>query len=141
MNSLGTAPVLSPKKSLICVEAIRMAMPLVKPTTTMRGMYRTAEPNPVTPIRTRKMPAMKVTSASPLMPKRAKMPATITTKAPVGPPICVREPPKAEITKPATTAVYRPACGVTPEAMPKAIASGKATRPTVTPARRSDQKF
>lgn len=30
-NSLGTAPVWRPKKSLIWVEAIRMAMPLVKP--------------------------------------------------------------------------------------------------------------
>ena len=41
----------------------------------------------------------------PLMPKRATMPATMTTKAPVGPPIWVREPPRAEMRKPATTAV------------------------------------
>jgi hypothetical protein len=38
------------------------------------------------------------------MPKRATMPATMTTNAPVGPPIWVREPPSAEIRKPATTA-------------------------------------
>src|SRR3954466_14593734 len=61
----------------------------------------------------------------------------MTTKAPVGPPIWVRDPPSADIRNPATTAVYKPACGVTPEAMPNAIASGRATRPTVIPARRS----
>src|SRR5215218_4881705 len=33
-----------------------------------------------------------------------------------------------------------PACGVTPEAIPNAIASGSATNPTVTPAIRSDVK-
>ena len=48
---------------------------------------------------------MSVTRARPAMPKRATMPATMTTKAPVGPPIWVREPPSAEMRKPATTAV------------------------------------
>ena len=57
------------------------------------------------------------------------MPATMTTNAPVGPPICVRDPPRAEMRKPATTAVYKPACGGTPDAIAKAIASGSATRP------------
>jgi hypothetical protein len=104
-NSLGTGPVLSPKKSLICVEAIRMAMPLVKPMTTMRGMKRTAAPNPVRPMITSRMPAITVTMAKPGIPKRSTMPATITTKAPVGPPIWVRDPPRAEMMKPATTAV------------------------------------
>src|SRR6185436_18564787 len=33
-----------------------------------------------------------------------------------------------------------PACGVTPEAIPNAIASGRATNPTVTPAIRSNVK-
>ena len=61
----------------------------------------------------------------------------MTTKAPVGPPIWTREPPKAEMMKPATIAVYRPRSGVTPLAMAKAIASGRATMPTMTPACRS----
>src|SRR5258708_29788219 len=65
------------------------------------------------------------------------MPKTTTTKAPVGPPIWVFDPPRAEITKPATMAQYRPASGGTPEAMAKAIARGSATRPTVMPERRS----
>ena len=34
-----------------------------------------------------------------------------------------------------------PACGDTPEAMAKAIASGSATRPTVTPATRSERNL
>ena len=46
-----------------------------------------------------------------------------------------------EIKNPATTAVYKPACGVTPEAIPNAIASGSATRPTVIPASRSPKKI
>ena len=37
-----------------------------------------------------------------VMPSRATMPAMMTTKAPVGPPIWVREPPRAEIRNPAT---------------------------------------
>ena len=112
-------------------------MPLVNPMMTGRGMKRTDAPRPVNPITTSMMPAMSVTRARPGMPKRATMPATMTTNAPVGPPICVREPPSAEIRKPATTAVYKPACGVTPEAIPKAIARGSATSPTVMPASRS----
>ena len=58
----------------------------------------------------------------------------MTMKSPVGPPICTRLPPRAEMRKPATTAVYRPiAGGDTPaalatfsgmEAIPNAIAKG-----------------
>ena len=54
-------------------------------------------------------------------------------KAPVGPPICTREPPSAEINKPATMAVQMPALGEAPEAMANAIASGRASTPTVMP--------
>jgi len=39
--------------------------------------------------------------------------------------------------EPRTTAVKIPACGVTPDAIPKPIASGSATIPTVNPAIRS----
>jgi len=48
-NSLGTGGVFRPKKSLIWVDAIRSAMPLVKPIVTGRGMYLTAVPSPVSP--------------------------------------------------------------------------------------------
>ena len=75
------------------------------------------------------------------MPCLAMIPATTTTNAPVGPPICVFDPPSAEIRNPVTIAQYNPACGETPEEIANAIASGKATRPTVTPAARSDDKF
>lgn len=83
------------------------------------------------------IPAIKVDINRPSTPYFAMMPKTITTNAPVGPPICVFDPPRAEITKPATIAQYRPASGGTPEAMAKAIARGRATRPTVTPDRTS----
>ena len=41
----------------------------------------------------------------------------MTTNAPVGPPICTRDPPSAEMMKPATIAVHSPRSGVTPLAM------------------------
>ena len=93
-----------------------------------------ALPNLASPIATRITPAMSVATVSPSMPYFCTMPYTITTNAPVGPPICTREPPNAEMMKPATMAVHRPRSGVTPLAMAKAIASGSATMPTITPA-------
>ena len=50
-NSLGMAPVFRPRKSLIWVDAISTAMPLVNPMVTGRGMYLTAVPSPVAPSR------------------------------------------------------------------------------------------
>ena len=44
---------------------------------------------------------------------------------------------KKEIIKPATIAVMIPFSGLTPEAIPKAMARGKATIPTMIPAIRS----
>jgi hypothetical protein len=48
---------------------------------------------------------MIVAIARPETPNFPTIPATMTTKAPVGPPICTRDPPRAEIRNPATTAV------------------------------------
>ena len=73
------------------------AMPLVKPTTTGRGMNRTAVPIPVTPSTTSMTPAIIVHMNRPSTPYFATMPATTTTNAPVGPPIWTRDPPSAEI--------------------------------------------
>src|SRR5712692_7193809 len=93
-----------PKKSRICVLAMRMAIPFVKPTMTGRGKYLTAVPMPVTPSKTRRTPAIMVHVKSPSMPYLATIPETTTTNAPVGPPICVFEPPSAEIKNPVTMA-------------------------------------
>ena len=57
--------------------------------------------------------------------------------APVGPPICTFEPPRTEMMSPATMAVIIPFSGVTPDAIPKAMANGRATMPTMIPASRS----
>ena len=62
----------------------------------------------------------------------------ITMNAPVGPPICTLLPPKMEMIRPATIAVMIPYSGVTPEAIPNAMARGRATIPTMIPAMRSD---
>ena len=80
-------------------------MPLVKPTTTGRGMNFTAVPMPVTPsthehdARHHRAHEQAGHAVRPTM-----MPATTTTNAPVGPPIWVRDPPSAEIRKPVTIA-------------------------------------
>ena len=57
--------------------------------------------------------------------------------APVGPPICTLLPPKADTQKPPMMAVISPTVGVTPLAMPNAMASGNATMPTTIPATKS----
>jgi hypothetical protein len=49
-------------------------------------------------------PAIMVHMNRPSSPYSAMIPATTTTKAPVGPPICTKEPPSAEIKKPVTMA-------------------------------------
>ncbi len=54
--------------------------------------------------------------------------------APVGPPIWTELPPKNDTRKPPIMAVIRPIVGLTPDAMPKAIARGRATMPTTMPA-------
>ena len=55
-------------------------------------------------------------------------------KAPVGPAICTRLPPRNETSRPPTMAVYRPCSGRAPDAIAKAIDKGSATTPTMTPA-------
>ncbi len=87
------------------------------------------------------MPAMTVAMASPSMPYCWMMPYTMTMNAPVGPPICTLLPPRKEMMNPAMMAVINPCSGLTPEAIPKAIASGRATMPTMIPAIRSVRNF
>ena len=60
-----------------------------------------------------------------------------TVIAPVGPVTWRFEPPKIAARAPATIAVIRPARAPSPEAAPKASASGSATTATVSPASRS----
>ena len=87
------------------------------------------------------MPAMTVAMASPSMPYWLMMPATMTMKAPVGPPIWTLLPPRNETMKPPMMAVMSPFSGETPLAMPNAMARGRATMPTMMPAIRSAVNF
>ena len=141
MNSAGTAPsICKPSKSFTWVQKMVTAMPEVKPVVTGNGMNLMRDPILNTPKRMRKSPASSVHITNPLKPKLATTPAIITTKAPVGPPIWNLLPPSSDIINPATTAVTRPVEGVIsehPQAMAKAMASGKATTPTVRPDVRS----
>ncbi len=91
-------------------------------------------PRRAAPIATRISPAISVATCSPAIPCWAVITASTATKAPVGPEICSRVPPKSDVHRPATIAVYRPCSGRAPEAIAKAIASGIATTPTIVPA-------
>ena len=64
----GTVVSSTPKKSRICVLAMSTAIPLVKPTTTGRGMNDTAAPIPVAPRMIRMTPAIIVHMNRPSMP-------------------------------------------------------------------------
>src|SRR3546814_4951963 len=64
-----------------------------------------------------------------------------TTKAPVGPPTWVREPPKADMRKPAITAVTSPLSGDAPLAIASAMDKGSATTATVRPASASARRL
>jgi len=68
------------------------------------------------------------------------MGAKTTTKAAVGPVTECIEPPVSATRIPATMAVKRPHWGGAPDAMARAIESGKATIPTVRPAPRSARR-
>ena len=82
-------------------------------------------------------PAIIVHMNRPSMPCSATMPATTTTKAPVGPPICVAGAAERGDEEAGDDRAVDPACGGRPDAIANAIASGSATMPTVTPAMRS----
>ena len=64
---------------------------------TGRGINFTADPILVAPMITSSTPAIIVHMNNPSTPCAATMAATTTTKAPVGPPICVFEPRSKEI--------------------------------------------
>ena len=92
------------------------------------------------PIATSMIPAIMLAIIRPCIPYCETIPATITMKAPVGPPMRKFEPPKKLMRNPATIAVMSPCCGLTPEAIPNAMARGRAMIPTMMPAMRSDTK-
>ncbi len=90
---------------MTCCEKMISAIPAVKPVVTGNGMYLITPPSLRAPMATSTKPAINVATIRPSTPYRPTMPATMTTKAPVGPPICTREPPRAEIRNPATIPV------------------------------------
>ena len=137
IKAAGTSAISRPSASLIWVEKMVNAIPLVKPTTRGCGIKRNSEPNFSNPNMIMKMPAKMVEIISPSRPYCATMPEIMMTNAPVGPPICTRLPPNKEIKKPAMMAVTMPLSGETPEATAKAMASGNATIPTIMPENKS----
>src|SRR6266566_3001093 len=98
-NAEGTDCISRPSRSRIWLEKMISAMPLVNPIVTGNGMNLIAPPRRSSPKAIRMKPAMSVATTSPSTPYLSTIPETITTNAPVGPPICTREPPSSEIRK------------------------------------------
>ena len=96
-------------------------------------MYLTKVPSLRIPIAARMRPERKVARISPSTPCAAAVADTRRMKAPAGPPIWKRLPPRSETKKPPTIAVIRPRSGETPEAMAIAMDKGRATIATVRP--------
>ena len=92
-------------------------------------------------MRMSRRPAIRVAITRPSVPNWATIPATMVANAAVGPEMLTLLPPRKEITKPATMAVYRPFSGDTPEAIASAMERGSAMIATITPATRSETNF
>ena len=129
-----------PRRSRTWESAMMIAMPVVNPITIEIGMNRIRVPSRNAPIAKRSTPAIIVAMRRLAMPYFSAIAYSRPTKAPAGPAICTREPPRSDTINPPTIAVAMPWSGRTPEAMPNAIASGSATSPTVTPAPMSAAK-
>ena len=100
-NSAGSAaPNCRPSSARIWVERIVIAMPQVKPTVTGCGTNLIRLPSRRAPITNRMAPAIIVHSSRSARPYCATMSAIRPTNAPAGPPICTREPPRAETINP-----------------------------------------
>lgn len=126
-----------PKKLSTCPKAMIIAMPLVKPMTTLVGMKLTSLPR-------RRMPASRIITPAasdarntPCKPYWATMPMRMALMAPVGPLIWKDAPPSSPMTSPPMMAVTSPAAASAPEDTPNARASGSATAATVMPLRMS----
>ena len=109
------------------------AIPAVNPVVIVYGMNLISAPAFTKPRIIKMIPAIIVAMIRPSIPSVAMMPATIVANAAVGPAICTVLPPKKEIKKPATIAVYKPGSGPTPDASAKAIESGNAMIATMIP--------
>ena len=114
-----------------------MAMPLVKPITTLVGMKLTSLPRRSSPASRITTPAARLATNTPCRPYCATMVIRMALMAPVGPEIWKDAPDSSPMTMPPMMAVTSPAAGVAPEDTPKASARGSATAATVTPERRS----
>jgi len=119
------------------------ATPVIKPDITGYGKYRMSSPARIFPRTISNTPAMIVEanaiSARPGL--AARIPATTTAIGPVGPDCCPRVPPNHAARIPHAIAPYSPAAGPRPEAMPKAMATGKATTVVISPPMKSPAKF
>ena len=140
ISSPGSLCSVRPNNSRSWLAKTITAIPAVNPTVTGNGMYLMNVPNRRNPATSSTRPDRKVARIKPSTPCRVTVAATSTMNAPAGPPTWNRLPPRAEMMKPPTIAVYSPRSGDTPEAMAIAIDSGKATIATVSPAIMSDRR-
>ena len=104
-NFLFVQVLLDPRKLAICPVKMVMAIPVVNPMVTGRGMYLIKEPSLKTPIKTKMIPAIKPATSRFSYPYVMTIPKRMGMNAPVGPPIWNLEPPNNEIRIPAIMVV------------------------------------
>ncbi|MCG3140437.1 MAG: hypothetical protein HDKAJFGB_01503 [Anaerolineae bacterium] len=136
-SAFSAGGVLTPNKLSNWPTKIIMAMPLVKPVTTGRGIKATTRPKRKMPTSIIKMPARMPATHMPSRPYLFAKTISTALMAPVGPEIWYGAPDKPPMRNPAMMAVTKPAAASAPEAMPNASANGSATAPTVMPASKS----
>ncbi len=136
-NSPGSGGVCRPNKSRICVLAIRIAMPLVKPITTGRGMYFTAVPEPGDAEQDQHHAGHQGAHEQPVEAVGGDDAGHDHDECPGGSADLHARAAEGGDREAGDHAAIQAGLRRQPEAMANAIASGRATSPTVTPARRS----
>ena len=104
-SSPGSFASVRPNSSLTWLAKMMTAIPAVKPTVTGKGMNLMKVPRRRNPTTASISPERNVARISPSIPCWATVAATSTMKAPAGPPIWKRDPPRSDTRKPPTMAV------------------------------------
>ena len=132
----------APRNGSVWSSMMMIPMPDMNPDMTEYGVKATKRPTLITPRSTWISPAMMtiVNALARLSACVATITATAMAIGPVGPEIWERVPPNTAAKKPTAIAPYMPASAPSPEATPKASATGNPTTAAVTPPKRSPRK-
>ena len=132
----------APRNGSVCSRMMMIPIPDMKPEITEYGVYAASRPIRSTPSRIwiRPVRITIVKTSVRLSACVVTMTAIATAIGPVGPEICDFVPPNTAAKKPTAIAPYSPATAPSPDATPKASATGSPTTAAVTPPKTSPRK-